>query len=238
MQKKLKNPFASATPLSGPDQAVLEVFTSLMRINGMPTPAAPPARPVPRPAQLQAPVPDQPRKWGRLTPDNWNSREACRRDNVRIFFDLLPSTSPLPEFAGKTPALEKFLDYPCSAILNVDECCKYYGYDPQSSEVCSREVLRLRMERCVELRLRYPDDLSATDMHEHHVLHGDCGLHLRFLREFPAEHRELTIKLLCHERKWTRKQAEQHLAECEKSRARAEAGANALAKARREARHS
>lgn len=214
MPKNLNDPFTSGSgaPLSSSDQSVLDVFRSLMDIKGMPTHAAPPTVPVPHPAQLQAPVPDQPKNWGRLTPDNWNSHEACRRDNVRCLFDFSPSTSPLPEFAGKTPAIHNVFGYPCSRILSVEECEKYYGYDPESSKTCSVEVLRLRMERCVGLRLRYPDDLSAIDMHELHCLRSDTSLSLRFLKEFPAESREMTIKLLCYDRGLTREQAEQTLA--------------------------
>jgi len=189
MRKNLKDPFASGAPLSGPDQAVLDVFRSLMDIKGIPTLAAPASVPAPRPAQLNPPVPEQPKKWGRFTPENINSDEACRRDNVRSLFDLSPSTSPLPEFAGKTPALDKSRSYPRSDSPSVNECWKLYGYDPESSKTCSREVLRLRMERCVELRLRYPDDLSGIDMHELHVLRSDNCLSPRFGREFPAEHR-------------------------------------------------
>lgn len=73
------------------------------------------------------------------------------------------------------------------------------------------------MERGVELRLRYPDDLSAIDMHEHRSLRSDSRLHQRFWKEFPDEGREMTVKLLCHERKMTREQAEQHIAGCEKT---------------------
>jgi hypothetical protein len=238
MRKELKDPFASEEPLSGPDKAVLEVFMSLMNIDGFPAPAARPAVPMPRPAQLHPTVPRQPKKWGRFTPENVNSDEACRRDNVRCLFDFSPSTSPLPEFAGKTPAIEKSRGYPCSAILSVNALWKYYGYGPESSETCSRDVLRLRMERCVELRLRYPDDLSAIDMHELHCLRSDTSLSLRFSREFPAESRELTIKLLRHERKFTREEAEQYIVRSEEARVKAEEQANALAKAQREARRS
>jgi hypothetical protein len=123
----------------------------------------------------------------------------------------------LVEFAGKTPAIHESFGYPCSQILSVDECDKYYGYDPKSTDTSSLEVLRLRMERCVELSLRYPDDLSAIDMHELNSLRSDSTLHLRFVKEFPVECREMTIKLLCHEREWTREQAEEHIAGCEKT---------------------
>lgn len=237
MPTKPNDPFTSGAPLTSHDQVALEMFTSLMNVKGM-SPLAPPAVSVPRPAQQESeaggrdtanmvtadddttsPFTQQPKMWGRLTPDNWNSEEACRRDNVRCLFDLSPSTSPLREFAGKTPAIYKGFGHPRSEMLSVNECWKYYGYDPKSSEACSREVLRLRMERCVELRLLFPDDLSAIDMHELHCLRPDSTLHLRFWKEFPAEGHEMTIKLLCHDRKWTREQAEQHLAECEKTRA-------------------
>ncbi|MGA2988071.1 MAG: hypothetical protein ABSG32_30180 [Terriglobia bacterium] len=237
MRKNLENPFASEEPLSSRDQAVLDVFRSLMDIKSIPTLAAPPAVPVPSPAQLLPTVPLQPKEWGRFTPENINSPEACRRDNVRSLFDLSPSTSPLPEFAGKTPAIEKSRGYPRSDILSVNELRKYYGYGPESSKTCSRDVLHLRMERCVESRLRYPDDLSGIDMHELHVLRSDSYLSLRFGREFPVEHRELTIKLLRHERKFTQEEAEQYIAR-EESRVKAKEEANALAKAPREARRS
>jgi len=217
MPRKLADPFTNETPLTSQDLAVLEVFTRLMNVEGKPPLAAPPPVPVSRPGQLHPPVPEQPKEWGRLTLDNWNSHEACRRDNVRCLFDLSASASPLPEFAGKTPASHESFSYPCSKILSVDECQNYYGYDPSSSETCSPEVLRLRMERCVELRLRYPDDLSAIDMHELHCLRGDGTLRQRFWNEFPAEGGEMTIKLLCHERGWTREHAEQHIAGCEKT---------------------
>lgn len=92
-----------------------------------------------------------------------------------------------------------------------------YALHSKSSEACTPEVLRPRMERCVEMRLRYPDDLSAIDMHELHCLCSDGKLRQRFWKEFPTEGCEMTIKLLCHERAWTREQAEQHLAGCEKT---------------------
>jgi len=72
------------------------------------------------------------------------------------------------------------------------------------------------MQRCLELRLRFPDDLSAVDMHELHCLRSDDYLGVRFWKEFPAEGREMTIKVLCFDRKLTREQGEHHLAECEK----------------------
>jgi hypothetical protein len=219
MPRDLNDPFESKAPLSGNDQAVLELFTSLMNVTGVSSLAAPPADPLQRPGQMRPPVPDQPKPWGRLTRDNWNIHEACRRDNVRCLFDFSPSTSPLPEFAGKTPATHESFGYPCSEILLVDECWKYYGYDPKSNESCSPEILHQRMERCVELRLRDWDELSSIDVHELHCLRTDGKLHLRFWKEFPAEGREMTIKLLCHERKMTREQAEEHIAGCEKARA-------------------
>jgi hypothetical protein len=211
MQSKLNDPFTSGEALSNTDRAILDVFTSLMRVEGMsPALAAAPASAIARPAQLHPTFPASPKQWGRLTPDNWNSHEACRKGNVRSLFDFSPSASPLPEFAGKTPAIHKIFGYPCARILSVNECWKHYGYDPSSSQVCSREVQILRMKRCVDLRLRYPDDLSAIDTHELHALRSDNSLHLRFVREFPAESREMTIKLLCHESKWTREQACKH----------------------------
>jgi hypothetical protein len=214
MTRKLDDPFTREAPLSSEDEAILTVFTSLMNMNGA-SPLAPPEQAAcSQPGQLCPPILEHPKPWGKLTRDNWNSHEACRRDNVRCIFDLSPSSSPLPEFTGKTPAIYEGFGFPCSKILSIDECRKFYGYDPQSNETCSPEILRLRVERCVELRLRYPDDLSAIDMHEHHSLRGDNVLHLRFWQEFPADGREITIKLLCHERKMTREQAEQHLAKC------------------------
>jgi hypothetical protein len=219
MPRKLNDPFTTDAPLSNRDQAVLEVFERLMEVKNLSPIAAPPAVSSPQPGQLRPPVPDQPKPWGRLTPDNRNSHEACRRDNVRCFFDFSTSTSPLPEFAGKTPATHESFGYPCSESYSVEECRNYYGYDPKSNESCNQDILRLRMERLVELRLLDWDELSAIDVHELTSLRTDSTLHLRFVEELPAESREMTIKLLCHERKMTREQAEEHIAGCEKVRA-------------------
>jgi len=218
MRKQPTDPFRIGGPLSDSDRAVIEMFAALAGTEVMLATETRSAATAPRLGELHPDFAPTPRPWGRLTPENWNSVEACRRDNVRCMFDLSPSASPLPEFAGKTPALNKTLPYPCAENLCiVDECCKYYGYDPESSESCSREVLLARAKRCFELRLRYPDELRAVDMHELRALRSDSALHLRFDKEFPAESREMDITLFCHQRKWTREQAERHLDDCDRA---------------------
>jgi hypothetical protein len=83
---------------------------------------------------------------------------------AKWIWDNSPSQSPLPEFCGKEP-------YSGSG----DTCAemKYFGYE-QIGEHTDPAVIRQRMDRCLKLWRRFPDDLSLVEMREWVILKADC----------------------------------------------------------------
>jgi len=79
-------------------------------------------------------------------------------------WDRSASKSPLPEFRGKEPY---------SGQGDTTAEMKYFGYE-RFGEDTDPDVVRSRMDRCLALCRRYPDDLSLVEMREWVILNADC----------------------------------------------------------------
>ncbi len=90
-------------------------------------------------------------------------------------WDRSPSQSPLPEFCGKEPY---------SGPGDTSAEMKYFGYE-RIGEHTDPVVIRHRMDRCLELWHRFPDDLSLVEMREWVILNADCPW--VWLRKFDRE---------------------------------------------------
>lgn len=79
-------------------------------------------------------------------------------------WDRSASRSPLPEFRGKEPH---------SGSGDICEEMKYLGYE-RISDRTDLAVIQQRMDRCLELWRRNPDDLSRVELRELVILRSDC----------------------------------------------------------------
>lgn len=79
-------------------------------------------------------------------------------------WDRSPSQSPLPEFCGREPY---------SGPGDSSAEMKYFGFE-RTSEHTDPAVIRQRMDRCLDLWRRLPDDLSLVEMREWVILNADC----------------------------------------------------------------